>query len=111
MFYCMGMMLYAILLINNRYCNVKLLQKILGKQKRSKDVVKNVLASIVLKGADIIISLLLVPLTINYLDVESYGIWLTLSETNTLKLWHWVTNLWQGHTLVHPIFLYLLYSR
>ena len=80
MFYCMGMMLYAILLINNRYCNVKLLQKILGKQKRSKDVVKNVLASIVLKGADIIISLLLVPLTINYLDVESYGIWLTLSS-------------------------------
>ena len=80
MFYCMEMMLYAILLINNRYCNVKLLQKILGKQKRSKDVVKNVLASIVLKGADIIISLLLVPLTINYLDVESYGIWLTLSS-------------------------------
>lgn len=57
-----------------------LLQKISDMQKRSRDVSKNIFASLILKGLDILISLLLVPLTINYLDVESYGIWLALSS-------------------------------
>jgi len=33
-----------------------------------------------LKGISIGISLLLVPLTLNYLDKEGYGLWLTLSS-------------------------------
>jgi O-antigen/teichoic acid export membrane protein len=34
----------------------------------------------VYKGGSILASFLLVPLTINYLDTENYGIWLTLSS-------------------------------
>ena len=41
---------------------------------------KNILASIFIKGASIAISLLLVPLTIHYVNASSYGIWLTLSS-------------------------------
>lgn len=41
---------------------------------------KNILGSFVLKGISIIISLLLVPLTIDYLNPTKYGIWLTLSS-------------------------------
>lgn len=41
---------------------------------------KNILASFLNKGIAVIISLLLVPVTIDYLDTEQYGIWLTLSS-------------------------------
>ena len=39
---------------------------------------KNILASFVIKGITILISLILVPLTINYVNSERNGIWLTL---------------------------------
>ncbi|MDR0863690.1 MAG: MATE family efflux transporter [Candidatus Symbiothrix sp.] len=41
---------------------------------------KNIAGSFFLKLIGIIISLLLVPLTIHYVDTESYGIWLTVSS-------------------------------
>lgn len=41
---------------------------------------KNILASVLIKGADILIYLLLVPLTLGYLNAYEYGIWLTLSS-------------------------------
>jgi O-antigen/teichoic acid export membrane protein len=40
---------------------------------------KNILASIIIKGCSILISLAMVPLTINYINPSGYGIWLTLS--------------------------------
>lgn len=40
---------------------------------------KNIILSIFLKGISICISLLLVPITINYLSPSQYGIWITLS--------------------------------
>lgn len=40
---------------------------------------KNVLASFLIKGLSVAISLVLVPLTINYINPERYGIWLTVS--------------------------------
>ncbi|MFH0865864.1 MAG: oligosaccharide flippase family protein, partial [Bacteroidota bacterium] len=40
---------------------------------------KNILATFFLKGMSIAISLILVPLTINYINPTRYGIWLTLS--------------------------------
>lgn len=43
-------------------------------------VKKNVLGSIAIKGCSIIIQLMLVPLTLDYLSPELYGIWLTLSS-------------------------------
>ncbi len=41
---------------------------------------KNIFALFINKGLAIIISLLLVPVTIGYLNTEQYGIWLTLSS-------------------------------
>jgi len=48
--------------------------------ERSIKAKKNILASIIIKGLSIGISLLLVPLTINYVNSSRYGIWLTLSS-------------------------------
>ncbi|MEM7510192.1 MAG: oligosaccharide flippase family protein [Bacteroidota bacterium] len=49
-------------------------------QLRSVKAKKNILFSFVVKGGSILISFLLVPLTIDYVDAEQYGIWLTLSS-------------------------------
>jgi O-antigen/teichoic acid export membrane protein len=47
---------------------------------RSVLVKKNMLGSLFIKSTSIIINLLLVPLTIHYLNPTNYGIWLTLSS-------------------------------
>lgn len=47
---------------------------------RTRRVVRSILASLGNKGVAILVSLLLVPVTIGYLDTEQYGIWLTLSS-------------------------------
>ncbi len=41
---------------------------------------KNIIASFFIKGLSIAISLIFVPLTINYINPSRYGIWLTLSS-------------------------------
>jgi O-antigen/teichoic acid export membrane protein len=43
-------------------------------------VKKNILASFLIKGLSIIISLTLVPMTIHYVNPARYGIWLTMSS-------------------------------
>ena len=48
--------------------------------ERSIKAKRNILFSFFIKGLNILISLLLVPLTINYVDKTQYGIWLTLSS-------------------------------
>jgi O-antigen/teichoic acid export membrane protein len=48
--------------------------------ERSVKAKKNILASFFLKGISIAISLVVVPLTINYINPSRYGIWLTLSS-------------------------------
>lgn len=53
-----------------------LLQKGHARSIRAK---KNILASVIIKGCSILISLAMVPLTINYVSPSGYGIWLTLS--------------------------------
>ena len=50
------------------------------KSDRTKNISKHVLLSFFYKGGSIVASFLLVPLTINFLDTENYGIWLTLSS-------------------------------
>ncbi len=47
---------------------------------RSVKAKKNIIASFFLKGISIAISLIVVPLTINYINPSRYGIWLTLSS-------------------------------
>ena len=48
--------------------------------ERSKEAVRNIAVSAVTKGVSIVISFLLVPLTIDYVNPTQYGIWLTLSS-------------------------------
>lgn len=49
-------------------------------QARSVRAKKNILASFVIKGIGIAVSLLLVPLTIHYVNPSRYGVWLTISS-------------------------------
>jgi len=51
--------------------------------ERSILVKKNIYFSLLIKGFSISISLLLVPLTLNYLSVYEFGVWLTLSSIFT----------------------------
>lgn len=56
------------------------IQRYSKSSERSKDIVKNAAMSVGTKGATIIASLLLVPMTIHYINPVQYGIWLTLSS-------------------------------
>lgn len=51
--------------------------------ERSLRAKKNIIKSVFIKGGSIIISLMLIPLTINYVNPTQYGIWLTLSSIIT----------------------------
>ncbi len=60
---------------------LKLVNRLLGDgSQRSKTAVKNILISFVAKGISILSTLLVVPLTIAYVNPTQYGIWLTLSS-------------------------------
>ena len=48
--------------------------------ERSLMAKRNIVASLVMKGISILISLQVVPLTIGYINSTKYGIWLTLSS-------------------------------
>ena len=52
-------------------------------RQRTKTIKKNVFISFLLKGISIAINFLLVPITIDYVSPELYGIWLTLSSIMT----------------------------
>jgi len=58
----------------------KIYDKVGIKSDRTKNITKHVLLSFLYKGGSILASFLLVPLTIDYLNIENYGIWLTLSS-------------------------------
>lgn len=51
--------------------------------KRSVTVKKNIVASFLLKGISILVSLLIVPVTIGYVNAELYGVWLTVASIMT----------------------------
>jgi len=56
---------------------------LLSENERSSLLKKNIYFSLLIKGFSIIISLLLVPLTLHYLSVYEFGVWLTLSSIFT----------------------------
>src|SRR3990170_2397443 len=56
------------------------LKSLISTNQRTRLAQKNILFSFIIKGLSIGISLVFVPLTINYIDAERYGIWLTLSS-------------------------------
>lgn len=57
----------------------KIKSKMLSGSDRTVLIKKNILASSMLRVISILISLMVVPATINYINEERYGIWLTLS--------------------------------
>ena len=63
---------------------ISLEELFLKSDTRSVKARKNIIMSALIKGADMIIYLLLVPLTLGYLNAYEYGIWLTL---NSLLMW------------------------
>lgn len=66
---------------NNILAPVAFLNNILSKgHHRSVKVKKNIIATFFLKGISIAVSLVVVPITINYINPSRYGIWLTLSS-------------------------------
>ncbi len=58
----------------------KIYSKVGIKSKRTKNITKHVGLSFLFRFGSIACSFLLVPLTINYLDTQNYGLWLTLSS-------------------------------
>ena len=52
----------------------------MGIAARSKQVMRHIALSGFAKGLSVLVSLLIVPLTINYVNSTQYGIWLTLSS-------------------------------
>ncbi len=67
-------------MINKAFATTaSLLGSLINKgQDRSVKAKKNILASFLIKGASIAISLILVPITINYINPSRYGVWITI---------------------------------
>jgi O-antigen/teichoic acid export membrane protein len=59
---------------------IVLMKNIIGGDVRSIQLKKNIIGSVFVKGCSILTSFILVPLTLEYLTVYEYGIWLTLSS-------------------------------
>lgn len=53
---------------------------VLSSNSRTLNIQKNIVASLLIKTISIIISLLLVPITIGFVNTVQYGVWLTLSS-------------------------------
>lgn len=66
------------------------------EKNRTSIVVRQALYSFMLKGVSVLVSFIYVPLLLNYLDSEKYGIWLTL-----VTVTNWVTlfDIGLGHGL------------
>lgn len=58
----------------------KILKKFIEGPERSKLAKKHILYSLLLNVVSVVIGLMFVPLLLNYLDSERYGIWLTLTS-------------------------------
>ena len=57
-----------------------LIEKVSNSSGRSKKAMRNIVLSFFAKGISVASSLLIVPLTIHYVNPTQYGIWLTLSS-------------------------------
>ena len=65
----------------NRYISLNMLSSFFSNgHERTIRAKKNIIASFFIRGLSIAVGLVLVPLTINYLNPTKYGIWITLSS-------------------------------
>jgi O-antigen/teichoic acid export membrane protein len=68
-------------MINKLLLPVTFVKRLINQgHDRSVQAKKNIISSFLIKGVSICISLVLVPLIINYINPSRYGIWLTLSS-------------------------------
>ena len=51
-----------------------------SENERTDLIKKNIWGTVLIKGLSVPVSLLIVPVTINYINSEMYGIWLTLTS-------------------------------
>lgn len=58
-------------------------KQMLSGEGRTAVVKRNIFGSFLLKGISIIVTLLLVPITIGYVNAELYGVWLTVASIMT----------------------------
>ncbi|RKR81080.1 O-antigen/teichoic acid export membrane protein [Mucilaginibacter gracilis] len=58
----------------------KLIKLLSGGHERTIKARKNIFLSILYKGGSIAISIIIIPLTITYVNSDTYGIWITLSS-------------------------------
>lgn len=72
----------------------QLSQILVGGSERTITIKKNVLGSLLIRGISIMVSLLLVPMTLDYVSAEIYGVWLIISS-----ILHWLTYMDVGFTL------------
>ncbi|HEX2968420.1 MAG TPA: oligosaccharide flippase family protein [Bacteroidales bacterium] len=70
----------VILSLSNSLEYGKLLKDFFKGHERTVKAKKNIIASLVLRGISVLTSLVLVPLTIDYVNPTKYGIWLTLTS-------------------------------
>ena len=60
---------------------IQLITKFITKgHERSVKAKKNIISSLLIKGAGIAISFVTLPITLNYVDSATYGVWLTMSS-------------------------------
>lgn len=57
-----------------------LAERISNSSGRSKEAMRNIVLSFIARGVSMVCSLLIVPVTIHYVNPTRYGIWLTLSS-------------------------------
>lgn len=56
------------------------IKAIFSQESRSTSVLRNAIASALFKGTSVLCSFIIVPLTINYLNAENYGIWMAMTS-------------------------------
>jgi len=66
-------------IINSEVLNF-FLRFITKGHERSVKAKKNIVSSLLIKGVSIAISFVTLPLTLNYVDASTYGVWLTMSS-------------------------------
>lgn len=69
-------------------------------QRRYQRIAQSMLAAFASKGVALLVNFISVPLTINYLGAERYGVWVTLS---TLLAWLQIADLGLGNGLTNAI--------
>jgi len=69
-------------------------------QRRYQRIAQSVITALAGKGIALIVSFISVPLTINYLGIERYGVWVTIS---TFLAWLQIADLGLGNGLINAL--------